>query len=423
MRILTITLIILLSLFKIEPSKAQYLTEIIDPNIKTVQVFANQTPSTFPCIYINNNEQISIEFDDINTKYSRYLRYKIIHCDENWNDEQLFPSTFIEGFQDQPISGYTPSNNTSIRYNHYSINFPNSDIKPKISGNYLVIIYENDPETPLLKAGFMVAEKLAMQAAGVTIPTSNNYETSHQISLTVSHLIPNVVNPTQEFKAIEWKNYVEIPDVLQPKIVTYDQRILKYSRPDKNIIPAGNEYRTIDIRDAHYISTNAVSVKQTQGEYFVLLRPDKPRNNQPYTKNYDHNGKFIITGTNTPSPSVDCDYYNVMFSLQCPNYGSDYDVYIEGELTGWKPSNNSKMIYNSTTGCYEIPLLLKQGHYSYLYTVRNNKGEEIENLSPEGNFSETENSYQICTYYKGIRDTYTRLVAISTLEQGKNTKK
>jgi hypothetical protein len=420
----TFILSILFVALSMATAHAQHRVDIIDPDIKSVQTFANQDVTSFPSIYLNNGEYVTIKFDDLNAKAPRNLTYKIVHCDENWKDEELFQSAYLDGFQEQPLNSYSYSNNTSIKYVHYDVTFPNNDVKPKISGNYMMVIFDSDTQQPLLKVGFLVAEKLATHLATLTIPTNSiAYQTSHQLNLTVQYQLPNVINPSREIKTKVFQNYVLLPDSLQPQPVNLGVNSIVYSRSDKNIYPAGNEFRTLDIRDAHYISTNANSIKQVQGQYYILLQPDKSRSNIPYSQTYDYDGKMIVAGLNLNNPDTDCDYYSVMFSLSSPYLGDKYDVYLEGELTGWGPSNYSKMIYNNTTSCYEVPLLLKQGFYSYQYVVRDQKGNAAMHLSPEGNFSQTENSYQICTYYKGIRDTYTRLIASTSIERRKKIAK
>jgi len=402
---------------------AQRRVEIIDPDIRSVQAFANTDITTFPSIYLANNESVTVAFDDLNAKAPRNLVYKITHCDENWRDESLFPSLFLDGFQEQPLYNSGFSNNTTIRYVHYAISFPNNEVKPKVSGNYLITVLDADTQQPLLSVGVLIAEKMATHVGSIAIPTGRNYQTSHQLNLTLQYQQLNVTNPATDIKTKVYQNYRLLPDSLQPKPVTYGVNTIAYSRTDRNIYPAGNEFRTLDIRDAHYISTNASSIKQVQGQYYVLLQPDRSRDNLPYSWAYDYDGKMVIAGLNVANAATDCDYYSVMFSLSSPFLGDGYDVYLEGEITGWEPSNASKMLYNSKTGCYEVPLLLKQGFYCYQYVVRNTKGDAAMELSPEGSFSQTENSYQICTYYKGIRDTYTRLIASTTIERSKKLTK
>ena len=56
------------------------------------------------------------------------------------------------------------------------------------------------------------------------------------------------------------------------------------------------------------------------------------------------------------------------------------------------------MDYNTETGLYSKNLLLKQGFYNYQYVLQNNKNAERNYF--EGDFSQTENYYDIIVYYR-----------------------
>ncbi|WP_047445188.1 type IX secretion system plug protein domain-containing protein [Alistipes sp. ZOR0009] len=423
MRFLIVTSILFFCFLFHTTLHAQNRVEVIDPEIKTVQAYTNNDILTYPSIYLNSGDQITIAFDDLNSKAPRNLMYKVIHCDQDWADEGLFAADFLTGFQEQYLYNTGFSSNTSIRYVHYKLQFPNNDVSPKVSGNYMIVVYNPDNQEPLLKVGFHIVENLANLAGSIIIPNDRNYETSQQLNLLLKYPLISSANPNGDFKIRVSQNYEQYAANRQPTPTTYGVSTINYSRADRNIYPAGNEFRTLDIRDVHYLSTNASSVRQVQGEYFILLQPDLDRASTPYSSAIDYNGKMVIAGLNATNPDTESDYYSVLFSLKSNFLGNQYDVFLEGELTGWGTSNVGKMIYNSQTGCYETPLTLKQGYYSYRYVVRDAKGVEQGELSPEGNFSETENTYQVGVYYKSIRDTYTRLVASITLEKDKKLKK
>lgn len=396
---------------------AQNRFEVIDSDIKSVQCYTNTDIAAFPSILLGSPDVISIEFDDLNEKAPRNLSYTITHCDEFWRDEGMFPTDFLEGFQEQPLYNSGFSNNTAVRYTHYTITFPNSSVKPKVSGNYLLTVMDADRQEPLLRVGFQIVENAASQVSSIIIPNNSSYLTSQQLNLTLLYPLINVTSPGNEIKSKVYQNYVLLPENMQPKAISYGMNQAVYSRPDLNIYPAGNEYRRLDIRDPHYISTNANVIRQSgTGMYYIFLVPDVSRADMPYTYNDDLDGKMIISGlSQNINPATDCDYYSVLFSYKSPYLGDRFDMYIDGELTGWMPTNYNKMLYNHQTGCYELTLLLKQGYYGYKYSVRDQYGVEQQDLSPEGNFSQTQNTYQVSAYYKGIRDIYTRLISSTTL--------
>ncbi len=72
------------------------------------------------------------------------------------------------------------------------------------------------------------------------------------------------------------------------------------------------------------------------------------------------------------------------------------------------------MSYNEQTKLYEANVPLKQGYYSYQYLTKHNDN-SLHPVSTEGNFFQTENSYQMLIYYKGIGQRTYRLVGYSKI--------
>ena len=58
------------------------------------------------------------------------------------------------------------------------------------------------------------------------------------------------------------------------------------------------------------------------------------------------------------------------------------------------------MRWNENDSLYEAVVPLKQGYYNYQYLTRNTDG-AITPLPSEGNFYQTENSYQLLVYFRG----------------------
>jgi hypothetical protein len=114
------------------------------------------------------------------------------------------------------------------------------------------------------------------------------------------------------------------------------------------------------------------------------------------------------------------DYANVHFTF-VPTNADDFankNVYLIGELaTGNCDNNACEMEYNADRKVFEKTLLLKQGYYYYTYATRGinqNRG-VTETSDTEGDFSETENSYTILVYYRGLSDRADRLVGVTTI--------
>ena len=73
------------------------------------------------------------------------------------------------------------------------------------------------------------------------------------------------------------------------------------------------------------------------------------------------------------------------------------------------------MEYDEGAEGYWKRILLKQGYYSYQYLFKPVIGKRSF-LTTEGNFYQTENTYQALVYYKGIDDRSWRLTAYSGIQ-------
>ena len=79
------------------------------------------------------------------------------------------------------------------------------------------------------------------------------------------------------------------------------------------------------------------------------------------------------------------------------------DLYLYGELTQYRPDEQSKMTFNAEKGVYEKSLLLKQGFYNYSYVTLDGRADRNDRLSfvnTEGNFQATENRYIVLVYFR-----------------------
>ena len=50
-------------------------------------------------------------------------------------------SEYLEGFYEEPITDYQFSFNTIQNYVHYQTVIPSANLKPTLSGNYLLIVF------------------------------------------------------------------------------------------------------------------------------------------------------------------------------------------------------------------------------------------------------------------------------------------
>ena len=110
-------------------------------------------------IVLNQNERIQLSFDDLSGT-ERDFYYRVIHCNKNWQPSDINEIDYISGFQDERLRKYVYSTNTRMNYIHYTQSIPSADFKIKISGNYLLVIYEDNIDYPILTRRFVVSENI-----------------------------------------------------------------------------------------------------------------------------------------------------------------------------------------------------------------------------------------------------------------------
>ena len=121
---------------------ASQVQEEINPpdHIKTV-IFGGPTEDQFPVVEIG--ETIKLEFDDITAGENDYY-YKIVHCDYDWTPSQLLKSQYLNGVDNQRIIDYENSYSTLQPYSNYRLSIPNENVSLKVSGNFVLEIYNDN---------------------------------------------------------------------------------------------------------------------------------------------------------------------------------------------------------------------------------------------------------------------------------------
>ena len=122
-----------------------------------------------PIIELHSSETLKLTFDLLNTE-SVSCAYTFIHCDHNWNYSNITQSEYLAGFFDNYIDNYEYSFNTLSPYVHYECVFPNKDIQFTKSGNYIVLVYNSENNSPILTKRFMVHEKVLNISMAVKKP-------------------------------------------------------------------------------------------------------------------------------------------------------------------------------------------------------------------------------------------------------------
>lgn len=385
-------------------------------NIKTVQLYKEGWELSYPVISLNSGEKLVLSFDDLDAGVKNYS-YTIIHCDAEWRPSGLFHAEYVDGFYQDHINEYTTSFNTFITYTHYRLTFPNENMRPKYSGNYLLKVFENYDENNLvLTRRFYITENAVSIQGRVKRPVLTRYmDCCQEILFSILHPNFPIYSPLSDLKVMVSQN--NRPDNmlknLRPQFIKPNE--LVYENQSSQVFPGGNEFRYFDIKSMRYQSEFISRISFEHPFYYVDLFTSKPRVNNRYFFDNDLNGNFVVQVQEGVRSNTDADYVVVSFRLDYPVPFDNGDVYVSGRLTDWTYGPLNKMDFNYTEKAYELSMLLKQGYYNYMFTLVNRSDGSTDSGIIEGNFHETENDYYIYVYFREPGSRFDRLIGYDKL--------
>ena len=391
------------------PVFGQVQEEIPAPaNIRSV-IFKGPTEDQFPLIQLG--EPLYLEFDDLLANEQDYY-YKIVHCNYDWTVSDLLKSQYLNGVDNQRITDYENSYNTLQPYSNYRLAIPNDNVRLRVSGNYLIEVYNGYNELQFSRRFIVYQDQVQV---GATVKRSRDFEFLNErqvVQFSINASDAGLVNPKQEVKAVILQNY-HWPTALyniRPQYTLGNELVYRYDQ--ETSFPGGNEYLNFDTKDLRAPSA-AIARIEFFDVYHHYLFTDRYRNKDPYTYFPDINGDFVIRTLQGENNSREAEYTDVHFSLPYTAGLQTDDVYVFGKFNNYALEESNRMTYNEENGNMEAVIRLKQGFYNYKYVQLGSEGSpELNNIC--GNFHFTENNYLILVYYRNFGDLYDSVIGIGT---------
>lgn len=363
-------------------------------------------------IRLGSDERIIINFDEWGEDYSD-LQYRLIHCGPDWEPSGLLESEYLDGFNIADVDDWAFSSNTFVHYVNYRIVIPDEKMSPVLSGNYIVQVFERDnPDETIAEARFSVAEQSADVGGTASSRTDRGVNTEwQQLELKI---VPTDVDIDDPYTMLR----VDITQNSDPHSMRtlqspsrMDGKEIIYSHQPELIFKAGNEFRRFETIRAGYNDMNVDSMRFINRNYHAWLTPDHERASKEYSYDQTQQGRFMIREYNSTDSDLGADYITVHFMLDSPEV-VDADVFVEGEFSGYRHDEATRMSYDYNKGVYQIEIPLKQGSYNYRYVAIPRHGQRKPDSSLiEGDKHETRNEYRVQVWYRPIGGRYERLIA------------
>jgi hypothetical protein len=386
---------------------AQINIEQLPPDhIKTI-TFQNPRETTqIPIIKLGN--LIELQFDDINGDEADYY-YKIEHFNFDWTKSQLMKSEYLAGLDDQHIQVYDNSLNTLQLYAHYTLRIPNSNVRIKKTGNYLLKIYDDEDELVFSKRFIVYQDQVAVLAQVKRARDLNVIETTQVVQFSIKSANLTLINPRQTVHTLVFQNndMNRALTNLKPQYIIGNELIYRYDKEAR--FWAGNEFLYFDNKEIRGANIS-INYSLIEGDlYHNFLFPVPSRANQVYTYNPDINGDFLVKNLDRDNSAIEADYAVIHFKLE--NYAelSGKKIHVYGGFNGYKIDETTAMRYNASAGFYENEQIIKQGFVNYKY-IMVDENNEIDCSLTGGNFYQTENDYTILVYYRPLGGRYDEVI-------------
>ena len=365
--------------------------------IRTVQCYPVGSPFAEPVIELGSGQQLFFSFDDLSSETNSYT-YKIVHCDPDWNNSNLSSFTYLTGFFSNPLDNYEYSFNTVVPYTRFTLNLPNEEMGIKLSGNYLLQVYnDQNPDSAVVSQRFAVVENKVGIAASVVNSTNPTFlYTSRQLNFTVNYTGLQIYNPVRDTRVYVTQN--QDPNSRRNFTPTFvRQNQLAYGNGSDNIFNGLSPFRNFQCSSLVYYTRYVKDVlKGPEGRYnFILVPGTVP---QRYIPTPDRGGNFYIEAENVQNSDLEADYIVAHFAILYPEPIPGAEVYIYGKFADWQLLPELKMDYDAKNKAYVGQAELKQGYYDYMFAVVPSKEKKPDLVTMQNNFYQTPDEYNIRFY-------------------------
>ena len=358
-----------------------------------------------------------LDFDDLDGGVKNYF-YSIRLCNADWTPAQLSYFDYVRGYSQARISTYRNSSISLTRYTHYQAIFPDRNLQPIKSGNYILSVFVNgDTSRVAFTKRLLVVDPKISIAVQVSQPFTQQYfQSHHRLQVQIDTKAFEVRYPQQQVQVkilqnFRWDNLITLTS---PTFIRPEQ--LQYSNEMEMIFPAGKEFRWLNLRSFRLLGDRVRRQQNTDSSFSLFVKEDLPRMPRQYFYYSDINGMYINETIENINPLWNADYAKVHFTYR-PTGGvrfNNQDLVVFGELTNYGKDPSALMEFNEEKGIYETDLFLKQGYYDYQYATKeifNGKNRFVLSKT-ENDTWETENSYMVLVYYRSLGGRYDELFAV-----------
>lgn len=379
-------------------------------DIQSVQLHPKSAVGQPPVIELNSSRKLVLSFDYLGSE-SRQFRVQLTHRSQSWDESPIGPSIYLDSFFQTYIQESLASFSKKPSYRHVEYEFPNNELRPVVSGNYLLEIYSYEGDTLLFSLPFFITENKGDIQTRVERLFAQRDDGRPLDQLFSTYRYPDFVEYPQFDLSMSFvqnrfwgrTEEVEFLDTITPG------ELRGYIGRNEAFI--GNyEFKFLDLRTFDVDGREILAFDPGFTPPKVTLRRD--------VQHLDTNPRFPSAAARLGLPLDDrsSDYAEVEFSLQTDsNIPPTADIYIVGHFNNWMINNFNKMHYDDKATMWKGRAFIKQGEYGYKYVLVEKNA--INDLALDQSYFSSQQEYLTFVYAKDPKRNFDRLLKVDRLVQ------
>lgn len=379
------------------------------PNVvQSIRLHPAGSPFDPPVIELDSRERLILSFDYLDEQTQQF-RLEVSHRTANWEKSSLNQSQFLNGFDYTYLQTGLQSFTSRPTYQHVEYEFPDNEIQPAVSGNYLLEVYDDNSGSLLFSYPFFVTENEgALETEIEQLFAQRRDGRSLDQPFSTYRYPPFVDFPQFDLSFYYAQNQFWGRTRQTRNFDTSTQGSVSFHLTRNEAFAGGHDFKLLDLRSFDPDGRRVLEYRpETTPPQIILQRDVLFLDSSPQL--------FAETGLGNSLDERSSEYADVHFSLEIPDDinpdSSGAGIYIVGHFNHWMISPNNKMEFKEDTGLWEGRALVKQGQYAYKYVQVMNGG--IDDLTLDDSFVSSSREYTTFVYFKDPDLQFDRLLKIN----------
>lgn len=377
-------------------------------DIQSIQLHPKGHPGRAPVIDLNTSEKLLLSFDYLDSQ-NRQFRVTVTHYDQQWKQSGIGPNTYLDSFSETTIQSSKISFAQRPTYHHAEFSFPNDELQPAVSGNYMLEVYSTDDGDLLFSMPFFITEDEGEIETKVERLFAQRNDGRPLDQLFSTFYYPDFIEYPQfdlSMSFVQNQFWGRTKHVRSLDTIT-EGELHGYLERDNTFI--GNyEFKQLDLRNFTADGRQIIEYQPNDTLPKIVLRRD--------VQNLATNRNLSEAAVNQGIPADDrsSNYAEVEFRLQTDEDISLHsEIYIVGHFNNWRTNERNKMRYDSDAQMWTGSALIKQGTYAYKYVTAENNS--INDLSLDQGFLSNQQEYMTFIYFKDPDNNFDRLLKVDRI--------